>query len=73
MLTATRGIGNLFGIPIAIAIGRRMVFLVSSAILLIGAILCGTARNYAWHLSARCFMSLAASQSEALVPMITQV
>ncbi|KAJ4223287.1 hypothetical protein NW759_005922 [Fusarium solani] len=45
--TLFMGIGNLFGIPIAIAIGRRMVFLVSSAILLIGAILCGTARNYA--------------------------
>ncbi|RSL56839.1 hypothetical protein CEP53_006684 [Fusarium sp. AF-6] len=70
--TLFMGIGNLFGIPIAIAIGRRMVFLVSSAILLIGAVLCGTAKNYAWHLTARCFMSLAAGQSEALVPMITQ-
>jgi predicted MFS family arabinose efflux permease len=59
--------------PIAYAVGRRIVFLFSTVIVIVGAILCAKAQNYEWHLGARMLLGLAAGQSEALVPMITQV
>ncbi|KAJ5930867.1 hypothetical protein N7466_006360 [Penicillium verhagenii] len=70
--TLTMGIGNLIGMPIAIAVGRRIVLLVATGIMVIGAILCAYATNFDWHLGARMLIGLAAGQSEALVPMITQ-
>ena len=59
--------------PIAIAVGRRVVLLVSTAILVISAVLCATAKSYEWHLAARMVLGLAAGQSESVVPMIVQV
>ncbi|KAH7349761.1 major facilitator superfamily domain-containing protein [Plectosphaerella cucumerina] len=70
--TLTMGIGNLIGMPIAIAIGRRPVLLAATALMLASAGLCAGATNYDWHLAARMILGLAAGQSEALVPMITQ-
>ncbi|KUM59905.1 hypothetical protein ACN42_g7240 [Penicillium freii] len=70
--TLIMGIGNLVGMPIAIAVGRRIVLLVATTIMLLGAILCAFATNFEWHLGARMLVGLAAGQSEALVPMITQ-
>lgn len=69
----TRGIGNLIGMPLAIGVGRRIVLLCSTVVLVIGAILCALEETYEWHLWSRCVVGLAAGQSEALVPMITQV
>jgi predicted MFS family arabinose efflux permease len=57
----------------AIAVGRRIVLLVATAIMLVGAILCALATNFDWHLGTRMLIGFAAGQSEALVPMITQV
>lgn len=68
-----RGIGNLIGMPLAYAVGRRIVLLFSTVILIVAAAMCAAADNYDFHLWSRCFLSLAAGQSEALVPMITQV
>ncbi|KAJ5420553.1 hypothetical protein N7465_003072 [Penicillium sp. CMV-2018d] len=70
--TLIMGIGNLIGMPIAIAVGRRIVLLVATTIMLLGAVLCAFATNFEWHLGARMLVGLAAGQSEALVPMITQ-
>ncbi|KAI4592370.1 hypothetical protein KJ359_011310 [Pestalotiopsis sp. 9143b] len=70
--TLFMGIGNLIGMPIAYAVGRRIVFLFSTIIVIVGAVLCAKAQNYEWHLSARMLLGLAAGQSEALVPLITQ-
>ncbi|CBF80624.1 hypothetical protein AN8474.2 [Aspergillus nidulans FGSC A4] len=70
--TLFMGIGNLIGMPLAIGIGRRIVLLASTIVLVIGAILCAAQENYEWHLWSRCAVGLAAGQSEALVPMITQ-
>ncbi|KAJ5271193.1 hypothetical protein N7505_006951 [Penicillium chrysogenum] len=70
--TLTMGIGNLIGMPIAIAVGRRIVLLVATTIMLVGAILCAFATNFEWHLGARMLVGFVAGQSEALVPMITQ-
>ncbi|KAI9035857.1 putative MFS transporter [Aspergillus affinis] len=70
--TLFMGIGNLIGMPLAIGIGRRIVLLGSTVVLVIGAILCATAKSFEWHLASRMVVGLAAGQSEALVPMITQ-
>jgi predicted MFS family arabinose efflux permease len=71
--TRNRGIGNLVGMPLAIAVGRRIVLLICTVILVVGAVLCATATSYNWHLGARMVIGISAGQSEALVPMITQV
>ncbi|KAJ9480427.1 Protein HOL1 [Pseudozyma hubeiensis] len=72
----TMGIGNLIGMPLAVAVGRRSVFLVATAIMCISIGLCAGAgiagAHYNWHLGARLLLGLSAGQSEALVPMITQ-
>ncbi|KAL2070136.1 hypothetical protein VTL71DRAFT_14816 [Oculimacula yallundae] len=72
----TMGFGNQFGMPLAVAIGRRSVLLVAIAIMCASIGLCagaGTAAaNYDWHLWARMMLGVAAGQSEALVPIITQ-
>lgn len=59
--------------PLAIAVGRRIVLLGFTVVLIIGSVLCATAKSYEWHLGARMVLGLCAGQSEALVPMITQV
>lgn len=59
--------------PLAIAVGRRVVLLVATTIMVVGAILCAFADNFEAHLGYRMLIGLAAGQSEALVPMITQV
>lgn len=69
--TLFMGIGNIIGMPIALAVGRRIVLLGSTIILVVSAVLCACATNYEWHLAARMVLGLAAGQSEALVPLIT--
>ncbi|TKY87857.1 hypothetical protein EX895_003438 [Sporisorium graminicola] len=72
----TMGIGNLIGMPLAVAVGRRSVFLGATAIMCISIALCASAgtsgSHYNLHLGARLLLGLSAGQSEALVPMITQ-
>ncbi|KAJ9610631.1 hypothetical protein H2200_005408 [Cladophialophora chaetospira] len=70
--TLFMGIGNLIGMPIAVAVGRRVVMLASTALLIMSAILCATAKSYEWHLAARMVLGLAAGQSESIVPLIVQ-
>lgn len=67
------GIGCFFGTPLALAIGRRPVFLGSLLLLIGSAVLAAFAKTYEWHLGARMLLGLAAGQSEALVPMMIQV
>lgn len=59
--------------PVAIAVGRRIVLLSATALLILATALCAFANTYEWHLAARMVLGLAAGQSEALVPMIVQV
>jgi predicted MFS family arabinose efflux permease len=59
--------------PIGIAVGRRIVLLVATVIMILSAGLCAGATSYEWHLAGRIILGLSAGQSEALVPMITQV
>jgi hypothetical protein len=67
------GVGCLVGMPLALAIGRRPVYLGSLVILVLAAILAAYAKDYNWHLGARMILGFAAGQSEALVPMMIQV
>lgn len=67
------GIGNIISVPIALAIGRRPVFMFSTLLLIFSAVLCAFAKDYTWHFSARLVLGLAAGQSEALVPLMVQV
>lgn len=67
------GIGCLLGTPLALAIGRRPVFLGSLVLLIVSAVLAAFSKDYDWHLGARMLLGLAAGQSEALVPMMIQV
>jgi predicted MFS family arabinose efflux permease len=67
------GVGCLIGMPLALAVGRRPVYLGSLIILIIAAILAAFSKDYNWHLGARMMLGFAAGQSEALVPMMIQV
>lgn len=66
------GIGNLVCMPLALAVGRRPVYLLSLLILITSAVWAAYAKNYNQHLGARMFLGFAAGQSEALVPMMIQ-
>lgn len=59
--------------PLAIAVGRRITLLLFTLVVILGAVLCAVSKTYEWHLAARMILGLSAGQSEALVPMITQV
>lgn len=70
--SAFMGVGCLIGMPLALAVGRRPVYLGSFGVLITGAFLAAYAKDYNWHLGARMVLGLAAGQSEALVPMMIQ-
>lgn len=66
------GVGNLVFMPVAMAIGRRPVFLFSCILLSASAIGAAYVKDYNTHLAVRMVLGLAAGQSEALVPMMIQ-
>lgn len=66
------GLGNLVGMPLALAVGRRPVYLGSCIVMLVASVLCVTQKSYPWHLGARMVLGLAAGQSEALCPLMVQ-
>jgi predicted MFS family arabinose efflux permease len=67
------GIGNLICMPLALAVGRRFIYLMSLVVLLLGGLLAAYAPTYNWHLGARMVLGLAAGNSEALVPLMIAV
>ncbi|KAF2031697.1 MFS general substrate transporter [Setomelanomma holmii] len=66
------GVGNIVFMPLAIAVGRRPVLLLSLLFLFISGILCATNQSLAWHLAARCVAAFSAAQCMALVLLIIQ-
>lgn len=66
------GIGNLLAIPVAHAIGRRPMYLLSCIILSFGCLWCAKSGSLGSHIAGRNIMSLAAGQAEALCPIIVQ-
>jgi MFS family permease len=67
------GVGNIVSMPLAIAVGRRPVLLLSLLLLFISGILCATNQSFAWHLAARSVAAFSAAQCMALVLLIIQV
>ncbi|KAI7283616.1 hypothetical protein KC345_g2877 [Hortaea werneckii] len=64
--TMFMGVGNLLCIPLAMAIGRRPVYLGSLVLLVAGGVLAAYAKDYNWHLGARMLLGFSAGNSEAL-------
>lgn len=72
--TMFMGIGNILAMPMTSVIGRRPVFLLSLVILIVSAIWCQHSGSLNSHIAGRDIMSLAAGQSEALLPvMVTEI
>lgn len=65
-------LGNLFSMPLSVAIGRRPVFLSSLVLLLAASIWCANAKSLSSHIAGRDILSMAAGQSEALAPLIVE-
>ena len=70
--TLLMGLGNLISMPLAMAAGRRVVFLLSMVILIAGGLWCSLSTSLDSHIAGRAVMSLAAGQSEALAPLMVQ-
>ena len=70
--TLLMGVGNLISMPVAMAAGRRIVFLTSMVILIAGGLWCALSSSLESHIAGRAIMSLAAGQSEALAPLMVQ-
>jgi MFS family permease len=66
------GIGNFISMPLALSIGRRPVFLASLLLLAVTGACCAVSKSLVSHIAGRNIMSMAAGQSEALVPMMVQ-
>ncbi|KXJ93622.1 major facilitator superfamily domain-containing protein [Microdochium bolleyi] len=70
--TLFMGLGNLVAMPLALAMGRRPVFLASLIVLTLAGMWCALSASLTSHIAGRNIMSLAAGQSEALAPMMIQ-
>lgn len=64
------GLANFLFVPIALAVGRRPIYMFSAGLLIVGALLAALNTGYSFHLGARLVLGLAAGQSEALVPLM---
>lgn len=60
--TLSMGVGNFLFMPIALAIGRRPVYLFSCALLFISCIIAGFNNNYRYHLAIRIVIGFAAGE-----------
>ncbi|KAJ0150494.1 Uncharacterized protein HZ326_7016 [Fusarium oxysporum f. sp. albedinis] len=68
------GLGNFIILPVALAYGRRPVFLISTIILLAATIGSAAQNSYNGHLASRVMQGLATGASESLLPlMLTEV
>lgn len=68
----TIGIANFFLVPLAIAIGRRTVLLITGVIALAGCIGSGFSVSLRTHLVCRIIQALGAGTIESLIPFIIQ-
>lgn len=66
------GVGNLISIPLAYAVGRRPIYLLSTIILAFGCLWCAKSKSLESHIAGRDVMSIAAGTAEALCPIIVQ-
>ncbi|KAG5805379.1 hypothetical protein H9Q74_010989 [Fusarium xylarioides] len=68
------GLGNFIILPVALAYGRRPVFLISTVVLLAATVGSAAQNSYNGHLASRVMQGLATGASESLLPlMLTEV
>ena len=63
-------LGNYIILPLSLAVGRRPVFLISTAVLLAAIIGSAVQDSYTGHLTSRVIQGLATGASESLLPLI---
>lgn len=68
--TMLMGVANLVFMPLALAVGRRPVFLGSCLILVLGGVLGAYTKDINMQLGVRMLLGVGAGNSEALVPMM---
>jgi MFS family permease len=51
--TLLMGIGNFIAVPLAMAVGRRPVFVASALILVVGSIWCAASQSLSSHIAGR--------------------
>ncbi|KAK4054340.1 hypothetical protein OIO90_003573 [Microbotryomycetes sp. JL221] len=68
--TLSMGVSNFLFMPVALAIGRRPVYIGSCVILVVACIVASFNTSYEYHLACRIIIGFAAGQSEALVPLM---
>lgn len=68
--TMFMGVANLVCMPLALAVGRRAVFLGSCLVLVLGGVLGTYSKDINMHLGVRMLLGIGAGNSEALVPMM---
>lgn len=66
------GVANLFLVPLAIAIGRRPVVLITGVVAIAGAAWAGSSQSLWSHVGARVLQGVGAGSVESLIPFIIQ-
>ncbi|KAF4333519.1 mfs general substrate transporter [Fusarium beomiforme] len=65
------GLGNFFFVPLSMALGRRLAFILSNILLLGSVIWAAKSQSFQSHLAARCLQGLTAGVSDCLkLPII---
>lgn len=73
MPTLTQGLSNLVLLPLALAIGRRPVYLFINTVFILAVILAANCTSYDQHLAYRLMMGCSVGVGQSLVPlMITE-
>lgn len=70
MPTLTQGLSNLVLVPLALAIGRRPVYLFANTVFLLAVILAANCQNYSQHLAYRLMMGCSVGVGQSLVPLM---
>lgn len=70
MPTLTQGLSNLVLVPLALAIGRRPVYLFANTVFLLAVILAANCQNYNQHLAYRLMMGCSVGVGQSLVPLM---
>ncbi|KAM5353720.1 hypothetical protein ACJ41O_000370 [Fusarium nematophilum] len=64
------GMGNFFFVPLSMALGRRLAFILSNVTLLASVIWAAKSQTFESHLGARCLQGLTAGVADCLLPII---
>ena len=72
MPTLTQGLSNLALVPLALAIGRRPVYLGANVIFLLACILAANCTSYNQHLVYRLMMGCSVGVGQSLVPLMVK-